>query len=269
MPAVRLLVGALLALAAAICPRSASAQLADRCLAVAQAPRLVQPADYRPTALEPTQVRLTFVGHATWLIESPGGVKIATDYNDYLRPSVVPDIATMNRAHTTHYSSFPDPDIKHVLRGWNPEGGPAKHDMTVADVRVRNVPTNIRDWSGGSIAYGNSIFIFEIAGLCIGHLGHLHHTLTDQQIAQIGQLDVVMVPVDGSYTMDTAGMVEVLKALRARLILPMHYFNPSTLNRFLDRIRNDFLVETAKEPVIVVSQATLPSEPKVLVLPGN
>ena len=149
MPAVRLLVGALLALAAAFCPHSASAQLADRCLAVAQAPRLVQPADYRPTALKPTEVRLTFVGHATWLIESPGGVKIATDYNDYLRPSVVPDIATMNRAHTTHYSNFPDPDIKHVLRGWNPEGGPAKHDMTVADIRVRNVPTNIRDWSGG------------------------------------------------------------------------------------------------------------------------
>ena len=269
MTALRLSIAALLGIVALLCPAMAWAQLADRCLAVSQAPRLIQPADYRPAKLEPTQVRLTFVGHSTWLIESAGAVRIATDYNDYLRPSVVPDIATMNRAHTTHYSNFPDPDIKHLLRGWNPDGGPIKHDMTVADVRVRNVQTNIRDWGGGSIAYGNSIFIFEISGLCIGHLGHLHHTLTDQQIAQIGQLDVVMVPVDGSYTMDTAGMVEVLKALRARLILPMHYFNPYTLNRFLDRIRNDFLVETAKEPVIVVSQATLPSEPKVLVLPGN
>jgi L-ascorbate metabolism protein UlaG (beta-lactamase superfamily) len=269
MPAVRSLIVALLAFAAVLCPFAASAQLADRCLAVAQAPRLVQPADFRPAALKPTEVRLTFVGHSTWLIESPGAVKIATDYNDYLRPSVVPDIATMNRAHTTHYSNFPDPAIKYVLRGWNPEGGPVKHDITVADVRVRNVSTNIRDWAGGSISYGNSIFIFEIAGLCIGHLGHLHHTLTDQQVAQIGQLDVVMVPVDGSYTMDTTGMVEVLKTLRARLILPMHYFNPYTLNRFLDKIRNDFTVETATEPMIVVSQSTLPSEPKVLVLPGN
>ena len=269
MPAVRPLIAALLVLAAAFCPLSAWAQAPDRCLAVAQAPGLVQPADYRPAALKATEVRLTFVGHATWLIESPGAVKIATDYNDYLRPPVVPDIATMNRAHISHYSNFPDPGIKYVLRGWNPEGGPAKHDMTVADVRVRNVATNIRDWAGGSIPYGNSIFIFEIAGLCIGHLGHLHHTLTDQQVAQIGQLDVVMVPVDGSYTMDTAGMVEVIKTLRARLILPMHYFNPYTLNRFLDRIRNDFPIETATEPVIVVSQATLPSEPKVLVLPGS
>jgi L-ascorbate metabolism protein UlaG (beta-lactamase superfamily) len=164
---------------------------------------------------------------------------------------------------------FPDPDIRHVLRGWNPEGGPAKHDMTVSDVRVRNVATNIRDWGGGHIPHGNSIFIFEIAGMCIGHLGHLHHTLTDQQLAQIGQLDIVMVPVDGSYTMDVTGMIEVLKALRARLILPMHYFTAYTLNRFLERIRNDFATETATEPTMVVSQATLPSEPKVLVLPGN
>ena len=266
---VRLLITVLLAFAGVHAPLPTWAQQADRCLAVAEAAGQIVPANYRPAELKATEVRLTFVGHSTWLIESPGGVKIATDYNDYLRPAVVPDIATMNRAHTSHYSNFPDPGIKHVLRGWNPEGGPAKHDMTVEDVRVRNVPTNIRDWGGGSIPYGNSIFIFEVAGLCIGHLGHLHHTLTDQQIAQIGQLDVVMVPVDGSYTMDTAGMVEVLRALRARLVLPMHYFNPYTLDRFLARIRDEFLVETAREPMIVVSQATLPSEPKVLVLPGN
>ena len=269
MIAVRLSIAVLLGVAALLCPARASAQLADRCLAVAQAPRLIQPADYRPAALTPAEVRLTFVGHSTWLIESAGAVRIATDYNDYVRPQVVPEIATMNRAHTTHYSNFPDPGIRHVLRGWDPDGGVARHDLTLADVRVRNVATNIRDWNGGYIPHGNSIFIFEIAGMCIGHLGHLHHTLTDQQVAHIGQLDVVLVPVDGSYTMDTAGMVEVLKALRARLILPMHYFNPFTLNRFLERIAADFAVERASESTIVVSQATLPSEPKVLVLPGN
>ncbi len=271
MPGLRLLalVWVMVSAGAVAVQQPAAAQVADRCLAVAEAPRLIQPANYRPAALKPSEVRMTFIGHSTWLIESPGAVKIATDYNDYIRPPVVPEIATMSRAHTTHSSNFPDPAIQHVLRGWNPDGGPAKHDMTLSDARVRNVATNIRDWGGGAIPYGNSIFIFEIAGMCLGHLGHLHHTLTDQQIAQIGQLDVVMVPVDGSYTMDVAGMIEVLKALRARLILPMHYFNPYTLNRFLDRIRNDFAVEMANDPTIVVSQATLPGEPKVLVLPGN
>jgi L-ascorbate metabolism protein UlaG (beta-lactamase superfamily) len=247
----------------------AEAQVADRCVAVSQAPQSVRPASYRPASLESSEVRLTFVGHATWLIESASGIRIATDYNDYIRPPVVPDIATMNRAHTSHYSTGPDPAIRHVLRGWNPQGGPAEHDLTLGDVRVRNVPTNIRDWAGGYIPYGNSVFIFEIAGMCIGHLGHLHHTLSDRQVARIGQLDVVMVAVDGSYTMDVAGVVETLRTLRARLILPMHYFDTYTLTRFLDRIRNDFPVEMGKEPTIVVSQATLPSKPKVLVLPGR
>src|SRR5262245_65843697 len=136
MLAVRLLIAMLLALAGAHVACPARAQQADRCLAFAQAPLPVVPANYRPAELKATEVRLTFVGHSTWLIESPGAVKIATDYNDYLRPAVVPDIATMNRAHTTHYSMFPDPAIAHVLRGWNPDAGPAKHDMTVHDVPV-------------------------------------------------------------------------------------------------------------------------------------
>jgi L-ascorbate metabolism protein UlaG (beta-lactamase superfamily) len=265
MRAARRFALALSAVAALFAGSPAEAQVADRCLAISEGPRLVQ-----PIALKVSEVRLTFIGHATWLIESADAVRIATDYNDYIRPSVVPDIATMNRAHTTHYSSFPNPAIKYVLKGWNPEGGPAKHDLRFGDVRVRNVPTNIRDWSGGAaIPYGNSIFIFEIAGLCIGHLGHLHHTLTEAQLGQIGQLDVMMVPVDGSYTMDVSGMVDVLKALHARLILPMHYFNPFTLDRFLEKIRADFSVEMTQDPSIVVSQQTLPAEPTVLVLPGN
>jgi L-ascorbate metabolism protein UlaG (beta-lactamase superfamily) len=269
MSCLRLLLVLSTALTLSALPAPASAQGVDRCFALSEAPRPIVPASLRLVSLAQSEVRLSFVGHATWLIESAGGIRIATDYNDYIRPRVVPEIATMNRAHTTHYSMFPDPGIKHVLRGWNPEGvGPAKHDVTVADVRVRNVATNIRDWAGGYIPHGNSIFIFEIAGMCIGHLGHLHHTLTDQQVAHIGQLDVVMVAVDGSYTLDVAGVVETLKTLRARLILPMHYFNPYTLERFLDRIRADFAVEMATEPMIVVSQPTLPTEPKVLVLPG-
>jgi L-ascorbate metabolism protein UlaG (beta-lactamase superfamily) len=248
-------------------PQRVAAQSAvDHCFAVAQAPGL----RIHRAAQEATEARLTFVGHATWLIESPGGIRIATDYNDYIRPSVVPDIATMNRAHTTHYSLAPDPAIKHILRGWSLEGaGPAKHDLTLGDVRVRNVATNTRDWAGGFVPHGNSIFIFELAGMCIGHLGHLHHTLTEEQLGSIGQLDVVMVAVDGSYTLDTPGVVETLKALKARLVLPMHYFETYTLNRFLDRIRGDFAVEMSDKPAVVISQATLPSQPKVLVLPGR
>ena len=142
----------------------------------------VTPAAFRLAALNEDQVRLTFIGHASFLIESPQLVRIVTDYNDYLRPPAVPDIVTMNHAHDTHFTDHPDPEIKYVLRGWGPSPEqPAIWDLKYRDVRVRNVPTNIRDFGGGTERYGNSIFIFEIANMCIAHLGHLHHTLTQQR----------------------------------------------------------------------------------------
>ena len=215
-------------------------------------------------------VRLTFVGHATFLIESPKGVTIITDYNDYVRPNRVPDIATMNIAHDTHYSQLPNPRIKHVLRGWNPSGGPAEHDLQVEDVHVRNISTNIRDWGGGGTReFGNSIFVFEIAGLCIAHLGHLHHTLTVQQLGQIGQMDVLLVPVDGGYTLDLDGMVEVLKAIKAPLMIPMHMFSAYGLERFLRRVRQDFEVVESATASIEISRTSLPGKQQVMVLPGR
>lgn len=223
----------------------------------------------RPAALARDEVGLTFVGHATWVIESAGGVRVATDYNDYIRPAATPDVATMNRAHSTHFSYRPDPAIRHVLRGWNPGGGPARHDLQVGDVRVRNVPTNIRDWSGGTEHDGNSMFVIEVADLCIAHLGHLHHTLNPEQIKALGRIDVVLVPVDGSYTLDTDGMMEVLQNLGSPLMLPMHYFNPSTLERFLAKARERWPVEFGGAATLTLSRETLPKAPKVLVLPGR
>ena len=236
---------------------------------VASAPPFAVPAAFRLAALNADQVRINYIGHSTFLLESPQLVRIATDYNDYVKPPVLPDIATMNHAHTTHYTDYPDPSIKYVLRGWAEEEKPARIDLQFKDVRVRNVPTNIRSWGGGTERHGNSIFIFEMANLCIAHLGHLHHTLTQAQLNEIGRVDVVMVPVDGTLTLDLEGMVEVLRALKAPLILPMHYFSAYTLDRFLQRVRQDWDVEIAEVPSVVVSKTSLPAKPKVLVLPGH
>jgi L-ascorbate metabolism protein UlaG (beta-lactamase superfamily) len=271
-PGLRVLTLALFALLLLALPGQ-SADAADKCLAVAEAPRLERPvierAGVRLAQLKADEVRFSYIGHSTFQIDTPGGISIATDYNDYVRPAKLPDVVTMNRAHNTHYTDFPDPAIKYVLRGWNPSGGAIQHDVTVGDVRIRNVPTNIRDYSGGTYVFGNSIFIFEVADLCIAHLGHLHHTLTDNQYFQVGQIDVVMVPVDGSFTLDVTGMVEVLTKLRAPLMLPMHYFSSATLNRFLDRARSEFDVRMQDVPTVVISRATLPKKPQILVLPGH
>jgi L-ascorbate metabolism protein UlaG (beta-lactamase superfamily) len=248
----------------------AKPEMTENCpgLVASGRPRLI-PAALRQAALAADQVRITYVGHSTFLIESPKLVRIATDYNDWVKPPVLPDIVTMNHAHSTHYTDHPDPGIKFVLRGWRDDGKPAGHDLTFADVRVRSVATNIRDFNGNTERNGNSIFIFEIAQLCIAHLGHLHHTLTQQQLDEIGRVDIVLVPVDGSFTMDLDGMVEVLHSLKAPLMIPMHYFSTFTLDRFLSRVRQEYAIEYSETPSFVASKATLPTSPKMLVLPGH
>lgn len=245
----------------------------DRCLALAnrQQPRrrLLHRAGIRYVTLQSYQARLTFLGHATFLIESPKGVKIATDYAVPIFPPNTPNIATMNIAHSSHHTYNPQKSIAHVLPGWNDNGGPIIHDVTVQDVRTRNVPTNIRTWGGETREFGNSIFIFEIGPLCIAHLGHLHHPLSTQQLANIGQMDVVLAPVDGSFTLDTPGLMEVLKAMNPRLIFPMHYFTESTLQRFLSIASQSFTVKRMDTPTFVISKDALPLKPEIVVLPGN
>ena len=227
------------------------------------------PTSMRLAALKEGEVRISYAGHSTFLIESPKLVRIATDYNDYVKPSVLPDIVTMNHAHSTHYTDRPEPGIRFVLRGWRDDGKPTDWDVQFQDVRVRSVATNIRDYAGGTQRHGNSIFIYEVANLCIAHLGHLHHTLTQQQLNEIGRVDVVLVPVDGSYTLDLEGMIEVLVSLKAPLMIPMHFFSSYTLNRFIERIRKDWDVEYGEVPSVVLSKHTLPAKPKLLVLPGR
>jgi L-ascorbate metabolism protein UlaG (beta-lactamase superfamily) len=219
---------------------------------------------------EESEVRLTYIGHSTFLIESPAGVTIATDYNDEVRPAIVPDIVTMNRAHITHFSFYPDPGIAHVLPGWGENGVPAQHELTVQDVWIRNVTTNIRGGFGmsGSIQRDmNSMFVFEVAGLCIAHLGHLHHPLTEDHLKALGRIDVVLAPVDGTFTLNVDDMIGVLQDIQAPLVIPMHYFGQASLAAFLGRLEEHYVVELSDGPSVYLSRAALPRRPTVLVLP--
>lgn len=264
-------VAALAALALLSGANQAAAQANDRC------PRLVStlPSPLQKVSLRlaqqkaETTVNITFIGHSTFLIESPRGVKIATDYNDYVRPDAIPDIATMNRAHSTHYTLSPDPAIRHVLRGWGEGEAPARHELELLDVYVRNVATNIRDWQGGTIFSQNSIFVFEIGGLCIAHLGHLHHTLTPAHLDALGRIDIVLVPVDGSFTLNTDGMVEVLKQIDAPLAIPMHMFGEGTLIRFLEKMGQIYEVQRHPSASITMSRTSLPKTRTMIVLQGR
>lgn len=258
---------ALALLAGAAAPAAGQPWTPSHCIALSEAaPGLVWRAAAGPEALTPDRVRVHFVGHATFLIETAAGVTIATDFTGYVGRDVLPAVVTMNKAHSSHYTLFPDPRIPHVLHGWGPSPEePADHHLELGDVIVRNVPTDIRGF-GGAEANGNSIFIFEVAGLCIGHLGHLHHEPSPAQYAAMGRLDVVMAPVDGGMTMPLPDMIRVLKTVRARWVLPMHWFGRPNLERFLAGMADEFRIERRLASKAEFSLAELPREPTVLVL---
>lgn len=242
-------------------------QPVSQCLAIAQAPpRLVHvSAPASPLAVD-GDVTITFAGHSTYRIVTPAGVTIATDFSGVYGHTPTPRVITMNRAHSTHFTLNPDPAIEVVLPGWD-DGDPdgADHDVVVGDVYVRNVTTDIRRWDlGGLTANQNSIFIFEVAGLCIGHLGHLHHRLTDDHFAQIGRLDVLMVPVDGGLTMAHDGMAEITARLRSSVVLPMH-LRGNAIDRFMSLMGPDWAVDVLDGDTVTVNVRDLPRRPTIMV----
>ena len=245
----------------------------SECLAMANAPPRATPVSVRRMAARTDDVTITYAGHSTYYIDTPGGVRIATDFSGAYTTGRLPDVVTMNRAHSTHYTLFPDPRIQHVLHGWNDDEAPAKISTRIGDVYIRNVTTDSRryifsdDPNPEMIKDGNSIFIFEVAGLCIGHLGHLHVRLDDSHFAAIGRLDIVMVPIDGAYTMSLDGISDITRRLHASVVLPMHRFM-TPLDEFMRRIGDQFAIDVRTERTLTISRETLPGTPTVIILDG-
>lgn len=213
------------------------------------------------------EVLIHYIAHASFLIRSHRGLNMVTDYTGFTGSlPLIPDVVTMNHAHDTHWTAFPDPAIPHVLPGWGEFGKGIDHRLELGEVMVRNVSTDIRSQWSGIETEGNSIFIFEMAGLCIGHLGHLHHAPDDAQFASIGRLDVVLAPVDGGYTLDQPTMIGVLKRLRSSIVIPMHWFSLGALEDFLAGMSEEFQIVRVEGPALTVARDRLPSRPTIMVL---
>ncbi len=261
----------LVALAVAL-PLSAQDRRPSHCFAIADAipnAAYIQKAAWNTPTADEFTVRISYIDHSMYLLQSHGGLNVVTDYNGFIGAvGMVPDVVTMNNAHETHFTSFPHPDIEHVLPGWRVGGEPADHYLDLGEMLIRNATTDVRDRFGGGVAVedNNSIFIFEVAGLCIGHLGHLHHEPSDETYAAIGRLDVVMAAIDGGTTVDTPTMLRIVNRLRSSIVLPMHWWSGGSLDRFLDGVSGEFLVERPGTSHMELSLRTLPSRPTVIVL---
>jgi L-ascorbate metabolism protein UlaG (beta-lactamase superfamily) len=172
---------------------------------------------------------LTWYGQSCFLLESASGARIVMDpiptNIGYLPPADLhADAVTISHEHPDHTNVALVQGKPRVLRGLTADRkGWVKIDEKIKDIAVRSVGV-YHDGKRGAETGLDTVFIFEIGGVRIAHLGDLGHALTDQQLSAIGSVDVVLVPVGGTYTVDAQEATHVADQIRPRLmIIPMHF----------------------------------------------
>ena len=172
---------------------------------------------------------LTWYGQSCFLLESATGTRVVMDpipsNIGYLPPADLhADAVTVSHEHLDHNNVALVRGKPRILRGLTPDKkGWMKIDEKVKDISIRSVGVYHDDKKGAEIGL-NTVFVFEVGGMRIAHLGDLGHTLTDQQLSAIGSVDVVLVPVGGVWTVDAHKATQVIDQIRPRLVaIPMHY----------------------------------------------
>jgi L-ascorbate metabolism protein UlaG (beta-lactamase superfamily) len=173
--------------------------------------------------------RLTWYGQSCFLLETAAGTRVVMDpvpgNIGYTPPAdLKADVVTVSHEHGDHNIVALVQGKPKILRGLTADKkGWVKIDEKVKDVAIRSIGV-YHDEEKGAKRGLNTVFLFEVGGVRIAHLGDLGHLLTDDQLSAIGSVDIVMIPVGGFYTIDAAQATRVIDQLRPRLIIiPMHY----------------------------------------------
>jgi L-ascorbate metabolism protein UlaG (beta-lactamase superfamily) len=172
----------------------------------------------------PASVTLTWLGQSTFVMNTSTGLKALLDPTNpgAFKPAPVDglDLVTITHEHPDHNYVKLATGNPEIIRGLA-DGEVAKIDRTVKGVRIRTVAA-FHDTQQGAQRGKNAIFVFEMPGIRLAHLGDLGHTLDAQQVSAIGPVDVVLIPVGGGPTIDPKTALEVAGQLKAKVIVPMH-----------------------------------------------
>jgi L-ascorbate metabolism protein UlaG (beta-lactamase superfamily) len=177
----------------------------------------------------PTVGKLTWFGHSCFLLESAAGARIVMDpipgnIGYELPANLTADAVTISHEHGDHNNAALLTNKPRIFRGLTADKkGWMRVNEKVKDVAVRSVGV-YHDEAQGAQRGLNTVFVYEVGGVRVAHLGDLGHILTDKQLSDIGSVDVVLIPVGGSYTIDARQATRVIDQIRPRLIvIPMHY----------------------------------------------
>lgn len=166
-------------------------------------------------------MKVKWLGHAAFLITSDEGTKIITDpYQpgmfglNYGKIEEAADIVVVSHDHPDHNHVQSVPGNPQVVKG----SGTHK----VKGIEFKGTPS-YHDDSSGSERGPNDIFCFTVNGVRVCHVGDLGHTLSDRQVTDIGEVDVLLIPVAGTYTVDATAANRVVDQVKPRVIIPMHF----------------------------------------------
>lgn len=165
-------------------------------------------------------MRIKWLGHACFLITSEGGLRIITDpYTvdggiNYSPIKEAAEIVTVSHEHPDHNNASAVLGKPEVVKGAGIK--------SVKGIQFKGIPS-YHDEAEGRQRGTNTIFCFTVDGIKLCHLGDLGHKLTSQQIAEIGDVDILLIPVGGFYTINANTAGQVCDQLKAKVIIPMHF----------------------------------------------
>jgi L-ascorbate metabolism protein UlaG (beta-lactamase superfamily) len=213
-------------------------------------------------------VQLEWLGHSSFLLTSPDGVRLLTDPSALHPPQATPDLVTVSNRHMTHSAVRAVPGTPQFLWGLPPDGGWTDVALTFKDVVLFNVPSYASPTEPESSPIQNSIFVIRTGGLCIVHLGNLRHPLLRPQLQRIGKPDVLLIPADGQWTLSPEDILTVIAQLQPLLVIPMHFDNPQHGEIFVQFTAGRYAVRRVDGRSLTLSRPVLPATTEVVIFRG-
>lgn len=209
---------------------------------------------------------ITYHGHSEFLLESAAGFALLTDpFNaqvGYPMKKYRVDAVTISHSHGDHSD-------KTKLEGDFAAVETAGTHRLSPDVTVTAIPS-FHDDAQGAKRGGNLLMKIEMDGLSILHLGDLGTALSDEQVKAIGRVDLLMVPVGGFFTLDGEEAARVVRQLRPRVVLPMHFkteANPDfPVSDEKDFLRAMQCEQAERVPLLRVTKEDLAQQPALVVM---
>lgn len=206
-------------------------------------------------------MKLRWLGHASFLIETDGK-KIITDPFDenvgYPLYDEEVDIVTVSHDHYDH-------NAVHLLKG-NPVVVKGDGNFSWEEINITGYPS-YHDKNKGKDRGENIIYKIRAAEIDVLHLGDLGHVLEDKMVEEIGNVDILLLPVGGVYTINADEAFTLAQKINPKIIIPMHFATPA-LSFELSPVE-DFTSKfdyTVKKPYLDVSRKDLNSAGEVIVL---